>query len=117
QARDCGSFCFGINGKYDLNNDRAPILVLTVKDQAGYGSPIAIGLSNKENQFTIHIAVEAVQKNIPCTRLEYPHSFYYVNLPNSKGFQRIRQCNFNWNPYAMIDKHRPSKAALEPILR
>ncbi|CAG8735385.1 20649_t:CDS:2, partial [Cetraspora pellucida] len=64
QARDCSSFCFGINGKYDLNNDRAPILVLTVEDQAGYGSPIAIGLSNKENKFTIHIAIETVQKNI-----------------------------------------------------
>ncbi|CAG8565769.1 10070_t:CDS:2 [Gigaspora rosea] len=36
-----------LNGKYDLNNNCAPILVLIVENQASYGSPIAIGLSNK----------------------------------------------------------------------
>jgi len=32
QARDYGSFCFGIDAKYDLNNDRAPIHALVVED-------------------------------------------------------------------------------------
>ncbi|CAG8612290.1 7536_t:CDS:2, partial [Scutellospora calospora] len=84
-----------LNRKYDLNNDHALILVLTVEDQASYSSSIAIGFSNKKNQFIICIAVEAVQKNIPCTQSEYSYSFYYIDLPNNKGFQCIRQCNSN----------------------
>ncbi|CAG8795326.1 4857_t:CDS:2, partial [Racocetra persica] len=33
-ACDFGSFCFGIDGKYDLNSDGAPILSLIVEDNA-----------------------------------------------------------------------------------
>ncbi|KAF0405442.1 gephyrin: PROVISIONAL [Gigaspora margarita] len=54
------SFCFSIDGKYDLNCDRAPILSLVVEDNAGYGTSIAFGLSNKENNYTIRLAIEAV---------------------------------------------------------
>ncbi|CAG8808565.1 5743_t:CDS:1, partial [Racocetra persica] len=53
QVYDFGSFCFGIDGKYDLNSDGAPILSLVVEDNAGYRTPIAFRLSNKENNHTI----------------------------------------------------------------
>ncbi|CAG8809035.1 27064_t:CDS:2, partial [Racocetra persica] len=65
QAHDFGSFCFGIDGKYNLNSDGAPILSLVIKDNAGYRTSIAFGLSNKENNYMIRLAVEAVQCNIP----------------------------------------------------
>ncbi|CAG8790720.1 12621_t:CDS:1, partial [Racocetra persica] len=57
------------------------------EDQTGYSSPIAIRLSNKENQFIIHIAVKTIQKNIPYIQLEYLYSFHYINLPNNKESQ------------------------------
>ncbi|RHZ78710.1 hypothetical protein Glove_157g2 [Diversispora epigaea] len=54
------------------------------------------GLSNKQN--------------IPCNDLNCNHPWHYENLPNNKGFKRIRDCNNQiWNPYVMIDKHKPSK--------
>ncbi|CAG8694776.1 2596_t:CDS:2, partial [Gigaspora rosea] len=93
QARDCGSFCFGIDGKYDLNTDRAPVLSLVVEDNAGYETPIAFGISNKENNHTIRLTVEAVQRNIPCNNADL------------------------WRPFAMIDKHQPTKRELQHILR
>ena len=117
QARDCGTFCFGVDGKYDLNNDAAPVLSLVVEDQAGYGSPIAFGLSNKENQYTIRIAVEALQQNIPCYDISCNHEYEYIELENGKGFRRVRKCAPSWQPFAMMDKHRPTKRALQPILR
>ncbi|CAG8699079.1 3464_t:CDS:1 [Ambispora leptoticha] len=49
QGQDCGFFCFGIDGKYDLNNEKAPVLSMVIEDEAGYGSPLAFGLSDKEN--------------------------------------------------------------------
>ncbi|RIB23534.1 hypothetical protein C2G38_2242639 [Gigaspora rosea] len=65
QGRDCGYFCFGIDGKYDLNNEKVPVLAIVIEDQAGYGSLLAFGLSDKENHHTIKMAVQAVQANIP----------------------------------------------------
>ncbi|CAG8580117.1 20698_t:CDS:10, partial [Racocetra persica] len=117
QARDHGSFCFGIDGKYDLNSDGAPILSLVVKDCAGYGTPIAFGVSNKENSHMIRLAVEAVQRNIPCNDSNCLHQYNYIDILNGKGFMRIRNCAQVWRPYAMIDKHRPTKRGLQPILR
>ncbi|RIB02447.1 hypothetical protein C2G38_2227816 [Gigaspora rosea] len=63
QGRDCGQFCFGIDGKYDLNNEKAPVL--------------AIGM----------------------------------------GFRRQLECTSNWNLLAMMDKHRPTKLALQGLIR
>lgn len=117
QARDCGSFCFGIDGKYDLNSDGAPILTVVVEDQAGYGTPIAFGLSNKENNHTIRLAVQAVKQNIPCYDSVCEHPYQYIELENHKGFMRVRDCAPAWNPFAMIDKHRPTKRALQSIVR
>ncbi|CAG8763265.1 5653_t:CDS:2 [Cetraspora pellucida] len=87
-----------IDRKYDLNSDSAPVLFLVVEDCAGYGTPIAFGVSNKENNHTIRLAVEA-----------------YIELTNGKGFMRIRHCAQKWHPYAMIDKHHPTKQGLQPI--
>ncbi|CAG8557010.1 17813_t:CDS:2 [Cetraspora pellucida] len=41
------------NGKYDLNNEKAPVLSMVIKDEARYGSSLAFGLSEKENHHTI----------------------------------------------------------------
>ncbi|CAG8636492.1 16425_t:CDS:2 [Cetraspora pellucida] len=57
---------------------------VVVKDNAGYGTPIAIGLSNKENNHTIRLAVEAVQQNIPCNKIDCMHEYKYVDLPNKR---------------------------------
>ncbi|KAF0495988.1 proteophosphoglycan ppg4 [Gigaspora margarita] len=118
QACDFGSFCFGIDGKYDLNHDNAPTLSLVVEDNAGFGMPIAFGVSNKENNHTIRLTVEAVQRNISCSNNYCTHEYHYVELVNNTGFMRIRQCSqlSLWKPFAMINKHRSSKRGLQPIL-
>ena len=54
---------------------------------------------NKENNQTIQLAIDAVKKNIPCDNELCKHKWYYYND--------------NWNPYIMIDKHRPSKLAIQ----
>ncbi|KAF0411847.1 gephyrin: PROVISIONAL [Gigaspora margarita] len=41
QGCDCGHFCFGIDRKYNLNNEKAPVLAMVIKDQASYGSLLA----------------------------------------------------------------------------
>ncbi|RHZ89430.1 hypothetical protein Glove_14g62 [Diversispora epigaea] len=75
-------------------------------------------LSNKENNWTIRLGVSAVKQNIPCNDLNCNHSWHYENFPNNKGFKRIRDCNNQiWNPYVMIDKHRPSKLGVEGLVR
>ncbi|KAF0559593.1 gephyrin: PROVISIONAL [Gigaspora margarita] len=112
QARDFGSFCFGIDSKYDLNSDRAPVLSLVVEDNAGYRTPIAFGISNKENNHTIRLAIEAVQQNIPCNNTNCLHEYYYKEITNSMGFIRIRNCAPVWQPFAMMGKHQPTKRGL-----
>ncbi|RHZ45370.1 hypothetical protein Glove_680g85 [Diversispora epigaea] len=117
-GRDFGQFCIGIDGKYDLNIDRAPILTMIVENNAQYGTPLAFGLSNKENNWSIRLAVNAVKQNIPCNNSDCNHPWHYENLSNNKGFKRIRDCNNQiWNPYIMIDKHRPSKLGVEGLVR
>ena len=109
QARDFGSFCFGVDGKYDLNSDSAPVLSLVVEDSADYGTPIAFGVSNKENNHTIRLAIEAIKQNIPCNNTNCIYEYQYIELANRKGFMRIRRCAQEWHPYAIIDKHKPTK--------
>ncbi|RIB29555.1 hypothetical protein C2G38_2155016 [Gigaspora rosea] len=87
------------------------------QDNAGFGTPIAFGVSNKENNYTIRLTVEAVQRNIPCNNNNCNHEYYYRKLANNKGFMRIRECAQLWQPFAMIDKHRPTKRGLQPISR
>ncbi|CAG8466553.1 33376_t:CDS:2 [Gigaspora margarita] len=117
QGRNCGYFCFGVDRKYDLNNEKAPVLAIVIEDQAGYGSPLAFGLSNKENHHTIKMAVQAVQANIPCNDSNCTHQYQYINLENGKGFRRQHECATFWNPLAIIDKHRPTKLALQGLIR
>src|ERR1051325_6926176 len=77
-----------------------------------------LGISNKENQWTIKLSITAIKTNIPCDQDGCEHKWSYVDLPNSKGFKRIRECNFsNWNPLVMIDKHKPSKITVDDNLR
>jgi len=42
-ARDCGKTCIGVDGKYDLNLDRAPVLSIIIENNSGHGLPIAFG--------------------------------------------------------------------------
>ncbi|CAG8707260.1 6602_t:CDS:2 [Cetraspora pellucida] len=82
QCHDYGQFCFEIDGKYDLNNEGAPVLSIVIKDQAGYDSPLAFSFSNKENYYTIWLAVQAVKANIPCNNPHYKHQLTKLALQN-----------------------------------
>ena len=42
-GRDFGKVCIGIDGKYDLNSDHAPVLSILVENAAGHGTPLAFG--------------------------------------------------------------------------
>ncbi|CAG8826410.1 305_t:CDS:2, partial [Gigaspora rosea] len=107
-GRDFGQACFGVDGKYDLNIDRAPVLTMVVENSARHGTSLAF-----ENNWSIRLAINAVKQNNDPT---CEHSWYYEDLPNNKGFRRIRNCiNQVWNPYAMIDKHYPTKLGVEGL--
>ncbi len=77
-----------------------------------------LGMSNKENNHTIRLAISALKNNIPCNRVDCNHAWYYEDLPDNTGFRRITPCsNINlWNPIAMIDKHRPTKLGVDGLL-
>lgn len=66
---------------------------------------------------TIRMAILAVKQNIPCNDNNCEHNWYYEDLHDAKGFKRVRPCSQNhlWNPYMMIDKHRPSKLGIEGL--
>ncbi|GES96335.1 hypothetical protein GLOIN_2v1777145 [Rhizophagus clarus] len=117
-AQRYGKYCIGVDSKYDLNNDRAPILAVVAENNAGFGTPLAFGLSNKENNWTTSIVLKSLKNNIPCDNQNCEHKWYYEDLPNKKGFQRITECakNHNWVPLVMMDKHRPTKIATENVL-
>ncbi|CAG8487533.1 19048_t:CDS:2 [Gigaspora rosea] len=102
---------------YDLNNNRAPVHTIVVEDGGNWGTPIGFALSNKENMHIIRLAVEAIKVNIPCKDINCNHPYEYIALPNNKGFKRIQPCAIEWKPFAMMDRHRPTKAALKPIIR
>ncbi|CAG8827144.1 19328_t:CDS:2, partial [Cetraspora pellucida] len=80
------------------SSERYYQLTLIVEDNARYGTSIAFGVSNKENNYTIRLA------------------YHYEELSNDKGFMRFRNCAPIWQLFAMIDKHRPTKWGLQPIL-
>ena len=42
-GRDFGKICIGLDGKYDLNNDHAPVLSIVLENNAGHGTPLAFG--------------------------------------------------------------------------
>jgi len=42
-AQRYGQTCIGVDSKYDLNNDRAPILAIVTENDAGFGTPLAFG--------------------------------------------------------------------------
>ncbi|GBB84535.1 hypothetical protein RclHR1_01110020 [Rhizophagus clarus] len=95
--------CIGIDGKYDLNIDRAPVLSIVAKNKGGFATPIAF----------------AVKNNIPCAQSNCDHLWYYEDLPNNSGFRRVTVCSSAhlWNPVAMIDKHRPTELGVDGLLR
>jgi len=80
---------------------------------------IPTGLSNKENNWSVRLAVTAIKENIPCAEPQCNHPWHYEDLPNGKGFKRIRDCQSarQWCPIAMIDKHRPTKIGVHGIIR
>ncbi|PKK66245.1 hypothetical protein RhiirC2_853023 [Rhizophagus irregularis] len=67
------------------------------KNNAGFATPIAFGMSNKENNHTIRLAISSIKNN---------------------HVTEITPCsNINpWNPVAMIDKHRPTKLGVDGLL-
>ncbi|CAB4395224.1 unnamed protein product [Rhizophagus irregularis] len=46
-ACNYGKICIGIDGKYDLNLDRAPVLSIVTENSAGCGLPVAFGKPSK----------------------------------------------------------------------
>jgi hypothetical protein len=42
-GRDYGQICIGIDGKYDLNIDRAPVLSIVAENGVGHALPLAFG--------------------------------------------------------------------------
>ncbi|KAF0561860.1 gephyrin: PROVISIONAL [Gigaspora margarita] len=68
---------------------------MVIKNNTGHGTPLAFGLSNKENNWTIRLAITAVKNNILCIDSACKHLWHYEDLPNKKGFQRICDCNPN----------------------
>jgi hypothetical protein len=44
-GRDFGKICIGLDGKYDLNADNAPVLSIVVENSAGCGTPLAFGMN------------------------------------------------------------------------
>ena len=42
-AQRYGQNCIGVDSKYDLNNDRAPVLAVVTENNAGFGTPLAFG--------------------------------------------------------------------------
>ena len=48
-----------------------------------------LGISNKENQWTIKLSIKAIKKNIPCDQNGCEHKRSYVDLPNGKGFESV----------------------------
>ena len=44
-GRDFGKICIGLDGKYDLNIDHAPVLSIVVENNAGCGTPLAFGMN------------------------------------------------------------------------
>ncbi|RHZ88301.1 hypothetical protein Glove_23g88 [Diversispora epigaea] len=83
---------------------------MIVENNIGYGTPLAFGLSNKENNWSIYLAVNAVKQNIPCNNFDCEHLWQYENLLNNKRFKRIQDCN------NQIDKYRPSKLGVEGLV-
>ncbi|RGB39472.1 hypothetical protein C1646_811906 [Rhizophagus diaphanus] len=105
-----GQNCIGMDSKHDLNNDRTPVLVIITENNSGSETPLSFGISNKENQWTIKLSITVIKTNIPCNQDDCEYKWSYVDLPNDKGFKRIRECNSsNWNPLVMIDKHKHQK--------
>ncbi|UZO22615.1 uncharacterized protein OCT59_014975 [Rhizophagus irregularis] len=101
-----GNFCIGLDGKYDLNNDHALVLTMVIENNAGYATPLAF-------------AIQTIKQNIPCDHKGCNHEWYYQDLPSENGFERIsKYANTQlWNPFVMINKHRPSKIAIQNLLR
>ncbi|PKY35989.1 hypothetical protein RhiirB3_533385 [Rhizophagus irregularis] len=65
---------------------------MIVENNTGCATPLAFGLSNKENNWTIRLAIQAIKQNIPVV---------VVNVTMN----------------AIIDKHRPSRIAIQSLLR
>jgi len=42
-GRDYGQYYLGIDGKYDLNIDRAPVLSIIVENKTKHATPLAFG--------------------------------------------------------------------------
>jgi hypothetical protein len=65
----------------------------------------------------VHYAITAIRENIPCSREDCEHPWYYEYLPNERGFKRIRKCSEKlWNPIAMIDQNLSIKKALDGLV-
>ncbi|PKC70304.1 hypothetical protein RhiirA1_501757 [Rhizophagus irregularis] len=117
-GRDYGHYCFCIDGNNELNMERATVLTMVVETNLGHLTPLGFALSNGDDKAPVRYAVTAIRENIPCNRKDCEHPWYYEDLPNERGFKRIRKCSEEqpWNPIAMIDQYLPIKKALDGIV-
>ncbi|RIB28900.1 hypothetical protein C2G38_2156710 [Gigaspora rosea] len=118
-GRDFGQHFFCIDGNNDLNMDRATVLTMVVETKSGHLTPLAFALSNGDDKIPVRAAISAIKANLPCNNSDCSHSWHYKDLPNDKGFQRVRECSSinSWNPIAMIDQHLPIMREIENDVR
>ncbi|CAG8586258.1 11429_t:CDS:2, partial [Funneliformis caledonium] len=109
-GRNYGHYCFCIDGNNELNMDKATVLTMVVETD--------LALSNGDDKAPVRCAITAIRKNLPCNLEDCEHSWYYEDLPNERGFKRIRKCSQEqpWNPIAMIDQHLPTKKVLDGVV-
>ncbi|CAI2182233.1 1074_t:CDS:2 [Funneliformis geosporum] len=109
-GRNYGHYCFCIDGNNELNMDRATVLTMVVETD--------LALSNGDDKTPVRCAITAIRKNLPCSLEDCEHPWHYEDLPNERGFKRIRKCSQDqpWNPIAMIDQHLPIKKVLDGVV-
>ncbi|CAG8539081.1 11529_t:CDS:2 [Diversispora eburnea] len=114
-GRDFGEHYFCIDGNNELNMDRATVLTIVVETPTGHPTPLA----NGDDKIPVKIAISTIKANIPCNRLGCTHPWRYEDLPNDKGFQKVRDCSSlnPWNPIAMVDQHIPIIQEVNNVVR
>ena len=50
-AQRYGQYCIGVDSKYDLNNDRAPIFAVVAENDVRFGTPLAFGKKYLKSAF------------------------------------------------------------------
>ncbi|GES76203.1 hypothetical protein GLOIN_2v1872702 [Rhizophagus clarus] len=108
-----------INSQKIICTDDKLRQLVAPKNNAGFATPIAFGMSNKENNYTIRLAISLLKNNnILYNQVNCDHAWYYEDLSNNTGFKRITPYSSTslWDPIAIIDKHKPFKLGVDNLL-